>query len=153
MRSAILEEVGNLVIKDVPKPSPGHEEALIKISSAGVCHSDLHIIKGDWPLAGILDPPIPTGHEGIGVIEELGPGAENFLQIGDRVILGLGGAGGGYWCGACEECLAGRPMFCARLVWKNAYRFSLREGAAVGLPLNTPCCLVPLSPVALAIQL
>lgn len=112
MRSAILEKVGKLDIKDVPKPSPGHEEALIKITSAGVCHSDLHIVKGDWPIAGILDPPFPMGHEGIGVVEELGPGAEMFVQKGDRVILGLGGAGGGYWCGACENCLTGKTMFC-----------------------------------------
>ena len=112
MRSAILEKVGELVIKDVPKPSPGHEEALIRITSAGVCHSDLHIVKGDWPIAGILDPPFPGGHEGIGVVEELGPGAEAFVQKGDRVILGLGGAGGRYWCGACEYCLTGKSMFC-----------------------------------------
>jgi propanol-preferring alcohol dehydrogenase len=52
------------------------------------------------------------GHEGIGIVEELGPGAEKFIQKGDRVILGLGGSGGGYWCGACEYCLSGRPRLC-----------------------------------------
>jgi propanol-preferring alcohol dehydrogenase len=52
------------------------------------------------------------GHEGIGIVEELGPGAEKFAQKGDRVILGLGGSGGGYWCGACEYCLSGRPRLC-----------------------------------------
>ena len=52
------------------------------------------------------------GHEGIGTVEELGPGAEKFVQKGDRVILGLGGSGGGYWCGACEYCLSGRPRLC-----------------------------------------
>jgi propanol-preferring alcohol dehydrogenase len=54
------------------------------------------------------------GHEGIGVVEALGPGAERFVNIGDRVILGLGGTGGGYWCGACEYCLSGRPRHCAQ---------------------------------------
>ena len=112
MRSAILEKVGNLVIKDVPKPSPGHEEALVKITSAGVCHSDLHIVKGDWPTMGLIEYPLPMGHEGIGVVEELGPGAEKFVQKGDRVILGLGGAGGRSWCGACEHCLTGNTMLC-----------------------------------------
>ena len=96
MRSAILEKDMSLVIKDVPKPSPGHEEALVKISSAGVCHSDLQMVKGDWPLSGFIDLPFAVGHEGIGVVEEVGTGAEKFVQIGDRVILGLGGAGGGY---------------------------------------------------------
>jgi len=110
MRSAIFEKVGKLDIKDVPIPSPGHEEALVKITTAGVCHSDLHIVHGDWP--NILAPPFPLGHEGIGVVEELGPGAEVFVQKGDRVILGLGGSGGGYWCGACEDCITGKPMYC-----------------------------------------
>jgi propanol-preferring alcohol dehydrogenase len=112
MRSAILEKVGNLVIKDVPKPSLGHEEALVKITSAGVCHSDLHLVKGDWPIMGLIEFPLPLGHEGIGIVEELGPGAELFVQKGDRVILGLGGSGGRYWCGACEYCLSGKTMLC-----------------------------------------
>jgi propanol-preferring alcohol dehydrogenase len=52
------------------------------------------------------------GHEAIGVVESLGAGAERFVRVGDRVILGLGGAGGGYWCGACEYCLKGEPRHC-----------------------------------------
>src|SRR5262249_56810567 len=52
------------------------------------------------------------GHEGIGVVEALGPGADRFVAIADRVILGLGGAGGGYWCGACRQCIAGRTRLC-----------------------------------------
>jgi propanol-preferring alcohol dehydrogenase len=54
----------------------------------------------------------PLGHEGIGVVEAVGPGAEQFVAVGDRVILGLGGAGGAYWCGACRQCLAGEPRLC-----------------------------------------
>jgi propanol-preferring alcohol dehydrogenase len=54
------------------------------------------------------------GHEAIGVVEALGPGAERYINVGDRVILGLGGMGGGYWCGACEYCLSGRPRLCAQ---------------------------------------
>jgi alcohol dehydrogenase, propanol-preferring len=76
-----------------------------------VCHSDLHLARGDWagvPRTGNL------GHEAIGIVEALGPGAERFVQVGDRVILGLGGTGGGYWCGACEYCLSGRPRHCAQ---------------------------------------
>ncbi|KKN20816.1 hypothetical protein LCGC14_0931640, partial [marine sediment metagenome] len=98
-------------IKDVPKPTPGHEEVLVKISTAGVCHSDIHIMKGDW----FEDKtPFPLGHEAIGIVEDLGPGAEEFVKKGDRVILGLGGNAGTYWCGVCEHCLAGKPMLCAR---------------------------------------
>lgn len=111
MKAAILE--GNaLRIQDVPKPEPKADEVLVRITTAGVCHSDLHLVRGDWP--GYASPEAqPLGHEGIGVVEQLGAGAAG-LEVGDRVILGLGGAGGGYWCGACEFCLSGRPRLCSQ---------------------------------------
>jgi alcohol dehydrogenase, propanol-preferring len=109
MRAARVED-GALRIRDVPVPVPGEEEALIRISTAGVCHSDLHLARGDW--FGVQ--PEAIGHEAIGVVEALGPGADRFVALGDRVILGLGGTGGGYWCGACEYCLSGRPRHCSQ---------------------------------------
>ena len=108
MKAARLED-GTLHIRDLPVPEPGPEEALVHISASGVCHSDLHIVRGDWfgvPVTGSI------GHEAIGIVEALGPGAEKFAQVGDRVILGLGGAGGNYWCGACRYCLGGEPRLC-----------------------------------------
>ncbi len=107
MKAARLEE-GVLHIRDLPMPEPGLEEALVEIRSAGVCHSDLHMARGDWfgPMSG------GVGHEAIGIVKALGPGAERHVQVGDRVILGLGGTGGGYWCGACEYCLGGNPRHC-----------------------------------------
>jgi propanol-preferring alcohol dehydrogenase len=110
MKAARLEN-GTLQIKDLPTPTPGQEEALIRMSSAGVCHSDLHIVRGDW--AGV-PPNMPLGHEGIGIVQELGSGADRYVAVGDRVILGLGGTGGGYWCGACEYCMRGEPRHCAQ---------------------------------------
>ncbi len=110
MKAARLVQ-GVLEIQDLPRPTPKHEEALVRMSSAGVCHSDLHIVRGDW--AG-LPHSMPLGHEGIGIVEELGPGADRYVSVGDRVILGLGGTGGGYWCGACEYCLRGDPRHCAQ---------------------------------------
>jgi len=86
MKAAILDK-GKLTIKDVPKPSPGFEEALVRITATGVCHSDVHLVKGDWPR--LVPPyPIPMGHEGVGIVEELGPEAGKFVKEGDRVILG-----------------------------------------------------------------
>jgi alcohol dehydrogenase, propanol-preferring len=113
MRAAILED-GKVNVKEVPKPSPGHEEALVKITTAGVCHSDLHLAKGDWPVFIPMTENVqfPLGHEGIGIVEELGNGADKFIKKGDRVILGLGAVAGGYWCGTCEYCLSGRPELC-----------------------------------------
>jgi len=110
VQAARMED-GVLTIRDLPTPEPGPEEARIRIRTSGVCHSDLHIARGDWagvPRSGNI------GHEAIGVVEALGPGAERYARIGDRVILGLGGTGGGYWCGACEHCLSGNPRHCAQ---------------------------------------
>jgi propanol-preferring alcohol dehydrogenase len=110
MKAARLED-GDLHVRDVDVPLPGDEEALVRISAAGVCHSDLHLARGDWqgvPRSGVI------GHEAIGVVEALGPGADRFVQVGDRVILGLGGTGGGYWCGVCDYCLRGLPRHCAQ---------------------------------------
>ena len=102
---------GVLQIRDEAVPEPQVEEALIRMSAAGVCHSDLHLARGDW--AGVRAKNL--GHEGIGVVEALGPGADRYVQVGDRVILGLGGTGGGYWCGACEYCLRGQPRHCEQM--------------------------------------
>lgn len=136
MKAAMIVEGNRLEIQDVPKPVPGFEEALVKMVTAGVCHSDVHLVKGDWPQF-IRAFPSPVGHEGVGVIEELGPGAEKYFQIGDRVILGLGGAGGAYWCGACEFCLSGRPRLCRQTKGvRGAYAeyISLWAKALVKLP-------------------
>ncbi len=108
MKAARVEE-GALHIRDVPMPVPGEGDALVRITAAGVCHSDLHLARGEW--MG-LPPLLSLGHEAIGIVEALGPGADRFAQVGDRVILGLGGTGGGYWCGACRFCLQGQPRHC-----------------------------------------
>jgi len=108
MQAARMDD-GTLRIGEVPDPEAGPNQALVRITTSGVCHSDLHLARGDWmgvPATG------PLGHEGIGIVTALGPGAERSVSVGDRVILGLGGAGGAYWCGACEYCLRGEPRLC-----------------------------------------
>ncbi len=133
MKAARLED-GTLRILDLPTPEPGVEEARIRITASGVCHSDLHIVRGDWvgvPRSGVI------GHEAIGIVEALGPGAERFAQLGDRVILGLGGTGGGFWCGACEYCLKGEPRHCAQskgILGTFAEQFCVWARSLVKLP-------------------
>ena len=132
MRAARVED-GVLCVRNVPVPVPGDGEALVRISAAGVCHSDLHLARGDW--FGVQ--PEAIGHEAIGVVEALGPGAEQCVAIGDRVILGLGGTGGGYWCGACEYCLTGRPRHCSQskgILGTFAERFSVWARSLVKVP-------------------
>ena len=98
MKAMQLED-GALRVGDVPVPDPAPDEARVRISASGVCHSDLHLARGEW--MGV--PPMGTlGHEAIGVVDALGPGAERYVNVG------------GYWCGACDYCLSGRPRLCAQ---------------------------------------
>ncbi|MFW9896949.1 MAG: zinc-binding dehydrogenase [Candidatus Thorarchaeota archaeon] len=84
----------------------------------------------------------------MGIVEELGPGAEKFIQKGDRVILGLGGIVEAYWCGACEYCLAGKPMLCQQKVnFIGAYSeyMSFWANAFVKLPEEVKDTEIPLA--------
>jgi propanol-preferring alcohol dehydrogenase len=130
---AVRIDDGAITIADVEVPEPGTEQARVRITSAGVCHSDLHIARGEWH--GIrLDR---CGHEAIGVVEALGPGAERFTSVGERVILGLGGSGGGYWCGACIHCFNGQPRLCAQssgIMGTFAEQFCVNAKSLVALP-------------------
>jgi len=106
MKAAVVNQFKQkLEIKDLPKPKAGLGQALVKIEACGVCHTDLHAAHGDWPVKAKL--PLVPGHEGVGVIEELGDGVTH-LKIGDRVgIPWLYSA-----CGHCEYCLTGRETLC-----------------------------------------
>ncbi len=103
-KAAILFEVGKkLDIREVDLEPPRMGEVMIKMGAAGVCHSDLHVMTGH------LDAPLPVvlGHEGAGVVVEVGPGVTN-VKPKDHVIP--------LWrlsCGVCEYCSAGRPALCA----------------------------------------
>jgi len=108
VKAAVCEAFGKpLVLSEVPAPSPGPAELLIRVSACGVCHSDLHLIDGEWKRWGTRPPFIP-GHEVTGVVEEAGPGARVFAP-GDRV--------GVPWmqfaCGECAPCSEGAEMLCA----------------------------------------
>jgi propanol-preferring alcohol dehydrogenase len=106
MRAAVVEKFGApLQIREVSVPSPGPGQALIRIMATGVCHTDLHAADGDWPVKPT--PPFIPGHEGAGVVMQLGPDVTH-LQVGDRVGLAwLHSA-----CGHCEFCLKGWETLC-----------------------------------------
>jgi alcohol dehydrogenase, propanol-preferring len=111
MKAAVLHQFKNpLVIEDVPRPSVGANDLLIRVEACGVCHSDLHVADGDWPqFTSITKMPLILGHEIAGRVVEKG-GAVREFQIGDRV-----GMPWIYWtCGECEFCREGNENLCAK---------------------------------------
>ncbi len=100
MRAIIIREYGKpLVDADVPKPTPGPGQVLVRLDATGICHTDLHQWRGDWPaVRQIMDQNNVRilGHEGIGVVEEVGPGV-SVLRPSDRV----GVPWMNYWDGRC----------------------------------------------------
>ena len=106
MRAAVVTEFGkDLQIQDLPVPVPGRGEALVKVLTTGVCHTDLHAAEGDWPVKP--SPPFIPGHEGVGEVVALGEGVTD-LAIGDLV--------GNAWlwsaCGDCQYCRTGWETLC-----------------------------------------
>jgi propanol-preferring alcohol dehydrogenase len=106
MRAAVVTELGRpLVIQDRPIPEPGPGEVLVRMVASGVCHTDIHAARGDWPVKP--NPPFVPGHEGVGIIERVGPGPA-VRQVGERVAIAwLGSA-----CGRCGFCVSGRETLC-----------------------------------------
>ena len=104
MKAAVLREVGApLTLEDVELDEPKAGEVRVRIEAAGVCHSDLHYMRGDL----LAKRPLVVGHEGAGVVEAVGPQTGGRVSVGDRVAL--------LWrprCGECEACLAGNPVLC-----------------------------------------
>lgn len=100
MKAAVWTGMNNVVIEDIPMPVPKDGEALIKVKSAGVCMTDIHIIKGEF---SYTTPPHVLGHEIAGVVEnDIGD-----YQSGDRVLVGtiIG-------CGKCNFCQRGMKHLC-----------------------------------------
>jgi alcohol dehydrogenase, propanol-preferring len=106
MKAAVVTEFGApLTMEDRPIPEPGPHEVLVRIESSGLCHTDIHASRGDWPVKPT--PPFVPGHEGVGIVEKLGPGVTE-RRVGDRVALPWLG----YACGHCRHCIGGWETLC-----------------------------------------
>jgi propanol-preferring alcohol dehydrogenase len=106
MKAAVVRQFGKpLTIEEVPIPTPGPGEILLKIVATGVCHTDLHAADGDWPVKP--SPPFIPGHEGAGIVAAVGAGVK-LLKEGDTAgIAWLHDA-----CGHCEHCITGWETLC-----------------------------------------
>ena len=118
--AAVLHEFNTpLVIEEVELGGPRANEVRIQMVSSGVCHSDLHIIKGEIP----VNLPIICGHEGAGIVAEVGPGVTR-VRVGDRAVLS--------WvapCGQCRYCSTGNPALCEVSIGPS-YAGHLRDGTS-----------------------
>jgi len=99
--------VGDLELKEWPEPTPAPDEVKLKIAAAGICGTDIHIIKGEWPSR----PPVVLGHEFCGTVVEVGTHVRRF-KPGDRVVA----SNPAQTCGKCYHCRAGNPFMCLHRV-------------------------------------
>jgi len=119
MQAAVLAEVGGrLVIEDIPKPQPHMGEVLVKVAACGVCHTDLHVIKGEvaFPLPCVL------GHEMSGVVEEV-PADVKAVRPGDAIVCSFIMP-----CGFCYYCVRGRDDLCETFFAMNRLKGTLYNG-------------------------
>jgi S-(hydroxymethyl)glutathione dehydrogenase/alcohol dehydrogenase len=128
VKAAVCYEINKpLVVEDVTIDPPKAGEVKVKLGATAVCHSDIHIFKGDLP----FKPPLVGGHESAGYVEELGKSVTGF-KPGDRVVISLLAS-----CGKCKYCLTGRSHMCSA-VWPLAEeaRMHNKKGQPLPQPLR-----------------
>jgi len=109
---------GKIEAQPVTVLPPGPNEVMIKMIGVGVCLSDGHVLTGHMPLR----PPIVLGHEGAGIVAQVGPGITD-LQVGDSAVLSFNAN-----CGLCEECSRGRAQLCLTGMGKMRIRMKDKDG-------------------------
>ncbi|HKV09798.1 MAG TPA: alcohol dehydrogenase catalytic domain-containing protein [Thermoanaerobaculia bacterium] len=102
MKATVFHGAGDIRLEEVPRPVPGPGEAVIRVTLTTICGTDLHILRGEYPVR----PGLVIGHEPVGVIEELGPGVTGY-EPGERVLVGAITP-----CGQCGACLSGKHSQC-----------------------------------------
>ncbi len=102
MKAAVFVEPGRIVLGEKPVPTVGAEEVLLKVNTTTICGTDVHILKGEYP----VEPGLIVGHEPVGIIDQIGPGVAGY-RVGQRVIVGAITP-----CGQCNFCLDGHQAQC-----------------------------------------
>jgi alcohol dehydrogenase len=102
MRATVFHAPGDIRVEEVARPHAGAGEAVIKVTTTTICGTDVHIVKGEYPVR----PGLTIGHEPVGVIVELGPGVTGY-ELGERVLVGAITP-----CGQCAACLSGHKSQC-----------------------------------------
>jgi alcohol dehydrogenase, propanol-preferring len=101
-------------LEELPKPGMPHgEEVLVKVGGSGLCHSDLHIMQGDWASSIPVQLPKTLGHEVAGWVEQVGDFVPSVSSAGGLATGDLVGIFGGWGCGACAQCKSGNEQLCS----------------------------------------
>jgi len=110
MKANVFRAPGKFGLEEKPIPEAGAGEAVVRVTLTTICGTDLHIVRGEYPVR----PGLTIGHEAVGVIHELGPGVNGY-HIGQRVLVGAITP-----CGQCEPCLSAQTSQCGGLLggWK-----------------------------------
>ena len=102
MRATVFHGKDQISVEEVARPHAGVGEAVIRVTLTTICGTDLHIVRGEYP----VKPGLVIGHEPVGVIDELGPGVSGY-EVGERVLVGAITP-----CGQCRACLSGQLSQC-----------------------------------------
>ena len=147
MKQAVLVDHNRMELREVPDPVPGPGDVLVQVKRSGICGSDLHTYKGEFPL---LQPPLVMGHEFSGIVVDVGEGVEE-RRVGERVaVFPI------VQCGACSFCQENKPalferrnrcrLFCGEVVIDQrhilpdqiaqSHRHRVQREVRAGLPLG-----------------
>ena len=136
MKAVVFRGKNDIRLEDVPKPRPHAGEAVIRITATTICGTDVHIVRGEYPVT----PGLVLGHEPVGVIDELGEGLEPFYHVGQRVIVGAITP-----CGQCFYCLNGSHSQCGGPL--GGWRFGNTINGAWAEYLLVPDAKANLAPI------
>jgi threonine dehydrogenase-like Zn-dependent dehydrogenase len=136
MKAVVFKGPGRIAVEEMPKPTPGPGQAVIRITTTTICGTDVHIVRGEYP----VKPGLILGHEPVGVIEALGPGLEAEYAVGQRVIVGAITP-----CGQCFYCLNGVHSQCGGAL--GGWKFGNTINGAWAEYLRVPDARANLAPI------
>jgi threonine dehydrogenase-like Zn-dependent dehydrogenase len=136
MKAVVFKGKDRIAIEEVPRPHPHAGEAVIRITTTTICGTDVHIVRGEYPVR----PGLILGHEPVGVIDELGAGLKDQYTIGQRVIVGAITP-----CGQCFYCLNGVHSQCGGAL--GGWRFGNTINGAWAEYLLVPDARANLAPI------
>jgi alcohol dehydrogenase len=136
MKAAVFVGPGRIELQERPVPVAGPGQAVIRVTTTTICGTDVHILRGEYPVA----PGLIVGHEPVGVVHELGPGVTGYRE-GQRVIVGAITP-----CGQCHPCLDGHHSQCGGKAM-GGWRFGNTIDGAQAEYLLVPDAMANLTPV------